>query len=67
MFYLRRYDAEPLVQGQFQAWHFGPVHPDLYHAVKMYGACPARTVPHAQEIDVDSSEVLLLGMLVSVS
>ncbi|RWO77206.1 type II toxin-antitoxin system antitoxin SocA domain-containing protein [Mesorhizobium sp.] len=34
MFYLGR-TGEPLVSGHFEAWDYGPVHPDLYHRVKV--------------------------------
>ena len=30
----------PLVHGDFEAWHYGPVHPDLYHFLKSFGASP---------------------------
>lgn len=29
---------EPLVDGSFEAWDYGPVHPKLYHYLKRYGA-----------------------------
>ena len=30
--------GKPLVQGDFEAWEFGPVHPVLYKAVRIYGS-----------------------------
>ena len=39
MFYLGETN-EPLVDGNFQAWDLGPIHPILYQAVKRYGANP---------------------------
>lgn len=44
MFYLGRHDGQPLVHGQFQAWDYGPVHPDLYHRAKIFGSAPVRNV-----------------------
>ena len=26
----------PLIQGHFEAWNYGPVHPELYHLLKSY-------------------------------
>lgn len=46
MFYLGR-TGEPLVHGQFEAWDYGPVHPDLYHRVKIYGSDPVGNVFHS--------------------
>ncbi len=37
-------DDSPLVHGNFEAWEFGPVHPDLYHTLKVFGA---RSVPRS--------------------
>lgn len=28
----------PLLEGTFEAWDYGPVHPDLYHFLKYYGS-----------------------------
>ena len=33
-------EKKPLIEGEFQAWDYGPVHPDLYHFLKNYGADP---------------------------
>ena len=43
MYHLGLYD-EPLVFGAFEAWDYGPVHPSLYHEVKMFGAAPVHDV-----------------------
>ena len=34
----------PLVQGLFEAWDYGPVHPDLYHRAKVFGADPVGNI-----------------------
>lgn len=39
MYYIGEY-FEPLVEGCFEAWDYGPVHPELYHYVKVFGANP---------------------------
>ena len=39
MYYLG-INNQPLVDGYFEAWDYGPVHPDLYHYMKRYGADP---------------------------
>ena len=44
MFHLGRTDGEPLVYGQFEAWDYGPVHPDLYHRAKVFGADPVEDI-----------------------
>lgn len=36
------YFDRPLVTETFKAWQYGPVIPDLYHALKPYGAQPVR-------------------------
>ena len=30
----------PLVYGHFEAWEYGPVHPELYHFLKLFGSRP---------------------------
>ncbi|WP_339760072.1 Panacea domain-containing protein [uncultured Hoeflea sp.] len=46
MFHLGRTGGEPLVQGNFEAWDYGPVHPDLYHKAKIFGSDPVKNVFH---------------------
>jgi uncharacterized phage-associated protein len=38
MFHLGEHGGDPLVSGAFEAWDYGPVHPQLYHRVKVFGA-----------------------------
>jgi uncharacterized phage-associated protein len=50
--------GRPLVDGHFEAWDYGPVHPVLYHRVKIFGKSPVenifRSVPDiGNEKDVD--------------
>jgi len=46
MFHLGK-TGEPLVSGQFEAWDYGPVHPTIYHKVKVFGASPVENVFHS--------------------
>lgn len=60
MFHLGR-NGSPLVSGQFEAWDYGPVHPDLYHRVKVFGADPVGNVFHSSpDIPDGSSEATIL-------
>lgn len=43
-------EREPLINEQWQAWSYGPVQPDLYHQVKMFGADPVRDIFYAPAI-----------------
>ena len=29
---------EPLIQGEFEAWRYGPVHPDVHQKLKIFGS-----------------------------
>ena len=46
MFYLGRTNGEPLVRGAFEAWDYGPVHPNVYHKVKIFGSDPVENIFH---------------------
>ncbi len=56
MFYLGRTGGAPLVAGHFEAWDYGPVHPDLYHHVKMFGADPVKNVFSSKHAIADGPE-----------
>ena len=43
MFHLGIYKKE-LVHRFFEAWDYGPVHPDLYHYAKVFGADPVDNI-----------------------
>jgi len=55
MFYLGRTGGEPLVPGHFEAWDYGPVHPDLYHRAKVFGSSPVKNIFHDVSNLSDSS------------
>ncbi|GAW34197.1 hypothetical protein RA2_01242 [Roseovarius sp. A-2] len=49
----------PLVDGHFEAWDYGPVHPKLYQKVKAFGAKPIPNVFWSkEEIDEDTKAIL---------
>ena len=64
MFHLGKYDAKPLVSGQFEAWDYGPVHPALYHAVKQFGADPVQNIFHSVPPIGEGTETSLLDAAV---
>lgn len=41
VFYHGKYGS-PLVNGEFEAWEYGPVHPELYHFLKEFGSNPIK-------------------------
>lgn len=57
--------GEPLVSESAEAWQYGPVYPELYHAVKHFRASPVADVPRAgievfgqREIDPHAAQVV---------
>lgn len=48
MVYLGRY-RKPLIEEGFEAWMYGPVVPQLYHKMKVYGASPVSDRFYAAE------------------
>ncbi len=44
MLYMGEHEGKPLVSGHFEAWDYGPVHPTLYHHVKMFGSSPVGNI-----------------------
>lgn len=44
LYHMGRHDGERLVDTDFEAWDYGPVSPDLYRKVRMFGAEPVKDV-----------------------
>lgn len=45
MFHLGQH-GEPLIKEHFEAWDYGPVQPDLYHHIKVYGSSKVKSMFH---------------------
>ncbi|MES1942692.1 hypothetical protein PC39_01155 [Salinisphaera sp. PC39] len=61
MIYMGENDGEPLVDGHFQAWDYGPVHPAIYHKAKAFGRGHVKNVFHgAKDLPDSSREAALL-------
>lgn len=77
MFFMGKNAGRPLIYEPFEAWEYGPVEPNLYRAVKMFGAGPIRNIFYSSPIDselqdaLDESARFLLtktpGQLVSIT
>ncbi|MBS0498362.1 MAG: DUF4065 domain-containing protein [Proteobacteria bacterium] len=60
MFHWGHYE-KPLITEHFEAWDYGPVQPDLYHHIKLYGSSKVKSLFHrGEEIDGESSEGIIL-------
>lgn len=44
MFHMGRNDGRRLFDGNFEAWDYGPVEPNLYHRVKVFGSSHLKNV-----------------------
>ena len=60
-------NEEPLVPGSFEAWDYGPVHPTLYHAAKIFGADPVKNIFHSQKEIEKGTEQYALDSCVDMS
>ena len=57
-------NGEPLVTGYFEAWDLGPVHPQLYHSIKRFGADPVQDIFQAVPSIVEGETSKLLDEVV---
>ena len=62
MVYLGRNEGEPLISGYFEAWDYGPVHPDLYHRAKIFGSSPVQNIFQSDPDLEDSPERRMLDL-----
>ena len=63
MYHLGGYGTS-LVYGDFEAWDLGPVHPDLYHALKQFGAGPVTDIRYSTGFIPEGTEKELLEQAV---
>jgi len=60
MFHMGK-EKTPLITEEFEAWDYGPVQPNLYHEIKIYGSAPVKNLFHtAKSIEPESSEKAIL-------
>lgn len=52
--------GERLVFGNFEAWDYGPVHPELYRVARIFGSDPVKDVFRAAPLRPGSSELSTL-------
>jgi len=51
----------PLIRESFEAWDYGPVQPDLYHHIKVYGASPVKSMfSLGNEVHEEGTEATIL-------
>ncbi|TXI22297.1 MAG: DUF4065 domain-containing protein [Nitrosomonas sp.] len=61
MFHLGEYGS-PLITQSFEAWDYGPVQPDLYHHIKVYGSSPVKSMfSLGDNIQSDGTEAKILN------
>jgi uncharacterized phage-associated protein len=60
MFFLGRTNGRGLVNARFEAWDYGPVQPDIYRKVAMFGDRPIRDVFYGRNVPVGAAETTTL-------
>ncbi len=55
--YLSRF-RKPLVQGYFEAWKFGPVHPTVYTSFKEFGNVPINKLAVGKDLRTGKDKIL---------
>lgn len=56
--------GKPLILGQFEAWDYGPVQPELYHRVKVFGSSHVGDVFRSARDLEDGTESRLLDEVI---
>ena len=65
MTHMGMYGGAPLVFGHFEAWDYGPVHPQLYQTLKIFGASRVKPdVFQAVRATTDEKAINLIGDVV---
>ena len=65
MFHLGKNENRPLVEGNFEAWDYGPVHPVLYHKAKIFGSGPVKNIFRAYDDLNEGDEKYFLDTIYS--
>ena len=61
LFYLGESNGNPLLREHFEAWDYGPVQPDLYRSVRIFGSSPIENIFHfADDISEGSPEAKII-------
>lgn len=64
MFHLGEHGV-PLIKEHFEAWDYGPVQPDLYHHVKVFGSSPVKSMFHrGKSIPDEGTEAIILDKVI---
>lgn len=67
MVFLGENDGLPLISEYFEAWDYGPVVPEVYHRIKMFGNEPAKDVFYFESnLDQNTPEGQTLARTVNV-
>lgn len=54
MVYMGEHEGEPLFNGRFEAWDYGPVLPEVYSRARAFGSAPIMDVFHGARPIMDS-------------
>jgi len=59
---------KPLIDGHFEAWYYGPVHPRVYHQFKVFGADLIKGFEYIEDHKVESNKqvVWLISAMVQM-
>ena len=66
MYYLGQNGGKPLVEGNFEASDYGPVHPALYHKAKIFGSDPVKNIFRSSPKIEDGTEKEMLKVVLEV-